>query len=171
MDTQGENLLHAALVLINSIANNDVVNPADSARAFLNAKHDTIGKVITDPAHLSPSEALRMDDLTPEGQLAAQGIDQTTLQVILQELANQRQKWGVKHIQQQTLPGHILILNSLLRKTESAWLEGRQGDASAQATLVKVASVALHAVNNEVRRSEQLVRDTHQPSLPLGLNE
>ena len=147
--------LNAALAFLQRIANGSEADPQAAAKAFL--------------AHVEhPSRALLSDDannlLT---EFRHYGISTDTLSCIGREMQVQQAKFGNDHIMQQSLPGHLLILRHLIERAEKSWISGGFDRDSASGDLVKLAAVSLHAVNNEVRKADQVLQEKQQITLPV----
>lgn len=144
--------LHQARLLLQRIANGQSNNPAADAQAFLQSCPSS---AVLSTSALFSTQANEHADIALQHVLE-QGISATTLQVIADEMLRQAAKFGQSHIQQQSLTGHILILQGLVSRAATAWVAGAYEQDSAQAQLVKIAALALHAINNEVARSTQV---------------
>lgn len=70
------------------------------------------------------------------------------------ELLYQNEKWGERHIRNQTVEGHLLVLRKELQEAEDGWMKNLTGRNSVESELVQVAAVAIQALINIQLRTQ-----------------
>ncbi len=74
-------------------------------------------------------------------------IDQVIAQVI-GEVHYQNRKWGEEHIRQQTVEGHLLVLQSEIKEATDGWMKNSAGRNSVESEITQIAAVAIQALIN-----------------------
>ena len=64
------------------------------------------------------------------------------------ELLYQNEKWGERHIRNQTVEGHLLVLRKELQEAEDGWMKNLTGRNSVESEITQVAAVAIQALIN-----------------------
>jgi len=67
---------------------------------------------------------------------------------IFVEIDYQNQKWGEQHIRQQTVEGHLLVLQSEVKEAIDGWMKNSVGRNSVESEITQVAAVAVQALIN-----------------------
>lgn len=70
------------------------------------------------------------------------------LDQILAEIEYQNEKWGEQHIRQQTVEGHLLVLQSETQEAIDGWMKNSTGRNSVESEITQVAAVAIQALVN-----------------------
>ncbi|MEN3159566.1 hypothetical protein ABC502_14395 [Alkalimonas sp. NCh-2] len=72
------------------------------------------------------------------------------------EISYQNAKWGVDHVRNQTVEGHLLVLRKKLQDAEDGWMKNLSGRNSVESELIQVVAVAMQAlVNIEIKRQDK----------------
>lgn len=85
------------------------------------------------------------------------------------EMNYQSCKWGEQHIRQQSVEGHLLVLQSELKEAIDGWMKNSTGRNSVESEITQVAAVAIQALINielakmrKMQRQEQYDEDIPQ---------
>lgn len=76
---------------------------------------------------------------------------------VLAEIEYQNEKWGEQHIRQQTVEGHLLVLQAELQEAINGWMKNSSGRNSVESEITQVAAVAIQALIN-IKLSESIRR-------------
>lgn len=76
------------------------------------------------------------------------------------EISYQNCKWGQQHIRQQSVEGHLLVLQSEVQEAIDGWMKNSTGRNSVESEITQVAAVAIQAlINIELAKLSQMQKE------------
>lgn len=121
-------------------SNADLDDSPDSVIEYINAL-EYENKTLQEQA-----ERLRKAKLYRVGLL--NHIPIKVIDVINAEIVYQDNKWGEQHNRNQTVEGHLLILEEKLLEARKGWAKNLTGRNSVESEITQVAAVAIQALIN-----------------------
>lgn len=103
-----------------------------------------LGAIVTEHTGYNTGGGGDYASLIPEGVLCA----------VVAEMAYQSRKWGAEHIRQQSVEGHLLVLEEELLEARKGWAKNLAGRNSVQSEITQVVATGIQALINLHNRAE-----------------